>query len=141
MRRRLARCYFSIHPHLVQIGFDTWAFIPAARLFCTSSEKALAIIAMIGMVRPSRFLLLRIAFVASTVHMRHLDIHKDRIIFTWPYIFNEHQSKAVASKPQVVHKIRFFEHDLTVNVKIVMNSLDPIRISSISFFSCVIFFS
>ena len=32
------------------IGFATWAFIPASKASCTSSAKALAVIAMIGMV-------------------------------------------------------------------------------------------
>lgn len=48
------------------IGLDRWLFMPASRDACTSSAKALAVIAMMGMVRPSgRPSRLRIARVAS----------------------------------------------------------------------------
>ena len=50
----------------ITMGFDRCPFIPASREACTSSAKALAVIAMIGIVRPSwRSSRLRMAFVAS----------------------------------------------------------------------------
>ena len=47
------------------IGFAVWALMPAARAACTSSSKALAVIAMIGIVPAKGWLLARIARVAS----------------------------------------------------------------------------
>ena len=47
------------------MGLEMWASMPAAMLFCMSSEKALAVIAMMGMVLPRGFLPPRMAFVAS----------------------------------------------------------------------------
>ena len=50
----------------ITIGFDRCPFIPASREACTSSAKALAVIAMIGIWAASgRFCILRIALVAS----------------------------------------------------------------------------
>ena len=47
------------------MGLEMWASMPAAMLFYMSSEKALAVIAMMGMVLPRGFLPPRMAFVAS----------------------------------------------------------------------------
>ena len=48
------------------MGFDKCPFIPASKDACTSSAKALAVMAMIGMTTASgRFCILRMAFVAS----------------------------------------------------------------------------
>ena len=50
----------------ITMGFDKCPFIPASKDACTSSAKAFAVIAMIGMVCPSgRSSRLRIALVAS----------------------------------------------------------------------------
>lgn len=43
----------------------TWAFVPASRQACLSGLNALAVMAMMGMVRPSGFLPRRISRVAS----------------------------------------------------------------------------
>ena len=48
------------------IGLDRCPFMPAASERCTSSAKALAVIAMMGMVRPSGLpAMVRMALVAS----------------------------------------------------------------------------
>ena len=50
----------------ITMGFDRCPFIPASKDACTSSAKALAVIAMIGIWAASgRFCILRMAFVAS----------------------------------------------------------------------------
>ena len=50
----------------ITIGFERCPFIPASKDACTSSAKALAVMAMIGIARASgRFCILRIALVAS----------------------------------------------------------------------------
>lgn len=43
----------------------TWAFMPASRQACLSELNALAVMAMMGMVRPGGFLPRRISHVAS----------------------------------------------------------------------------
>lgn len=50
----------------ITMGFDKCPFIPASKDACTSSAKAFAVIAMMGIVRPSgRSSRLRMALVAS----------------------------------------------------------------------------
>ena len=48
----------------IRIGLDKCIFIPAARHFCASSPKALAVMATMGMVRASSRISARIARVA-----------------------------------------------------------------------------
>ena len=73
-KRSSACCGFGrgVRNHLIvfsrmatPMGLETWAAMPAAILFYMSSEKALAVIAMMGMVLPRGFLPPRMAFVAS----------------------------------------------------------------------------
>lgn len=51
--------------NFISTGFEIWAFIPAARECCISSENALAVMAIIGIVFACSCELLQIAFVAS----------------------------------------------------------------------------
>ena len=72
-KRSSACCGFGgVRDHLIvfsrmatPMGLETWASMPAAMLFYMSSEKALAVIAMMGLVLPRGFLPPRMAFVAS----------------------------------------------------------------------------
>lgn len=67
------------------MGLEMWAFMPASRQLWTSSAKAFAVMAMMGIVCPSGFLLRRMARAASSPFMTgHLHIHQDRLILACP---------------------------------------------------------
>ena len=62
---------FSAKPRMARsksstsMGLEMWASIPDSMLRRTSSEKALAVMAMMGMVRPRGFWPVRMARAAS----------------------------------------------------------------------------